>query len=285
VADQLLFDRKVKLIVAYALDEDYKSVSARAVEIEGLRVQFKISKSLHKDPNTAEITVTNLSERSRAEMMGKGAKVILQAGYSQTISQIFHGDARLIEHTREGVDWTTKIQTGDGERAFVHARINESFKSGTPLSGVINKVANKIGLGVGNLASASGLQSKQYVSGYAARGKASKELDNVLKAAGYEWSIQDGALQILRPGATTEEIIELNEDHGLIGSPEHGTPVTKGGPPVLKIKSLLQPHIKPGCRVKLKSQGYDGLFRVLKLEHEGDTAGGSWYTSFEGSAL
>src|SRR5690349_10835990 len=102
MSGEALFRRKVKLIVAAPLDSDYKSISVQTTEITDLRVQFKVVKTLGKEPNTCEITVTNLSAHTRGQLPGKGAKVVLQAGYEQTLSQIHFGDATLIESRREG---------------------------------------------------------------------------------------------------------------------------------------------------------------------------------------
>src|ERR1044071_7509029 len=93
-----LFDRRVSLLVAFPLATDYRSISGQVVEVQDLRVQFKIEKSLEKDPNTAEISITNLAESTRSQMQTQSAKIILRAGYLNTLGQIFVGDALTIDH-------------------------------------------------------------------------------------------------------------------------------------------------------------------------------------------
>lgn len=282
-----LFKRRVRLSVATSVQvNDYKSDGVQVLEIEDLRVQFNVKKTGGKEPNTAEVTVTNLSPRHRADLQTKGVRFLLQAGYDTSIGQLFAGDIRTIDHVRDGANWNTVLRSGDGERAWRWAWVNESFVAGTPASQVIEALGRALGVGLGNLLSQAAKATEQYVSGYVAYGPASRELDKVLRAHGFTWSIQDGELQILREGETAGVLVpELSPDSGLVGSPEMAAPEKKGGAPLLKARCLLRPAIRPGGTVVLKSQRHNGSFLVRKVEHVGDTAGGDWYTNWQGTAL
>lgn len=282
-----LFRRRAKLAVAVPVGEDLNSYSANVYEIELLHFTFKVVKNLRKEPNTCEVVISNLSEKSRAELQDKDLRISLQAGYDDDVSLIFTGNARDVDHVRRGTDWETKIQCGDGERGYRHGRVNESFKSGTSVSGVVRRFADQMGIDA-NIAAGflSEISGKQYVAGYAARGRASRELDRVLKAYGYEWSVQDNELQILKPGASTTELaVELTPDTGLLGSPTLSSPEKKGQKPVVKARSLLQAGIRPGRRVIVRSESVNGTFRVTKVTHTGDTAGGDFFSDLEGEPV
>lgn len=290
MAGETLFRRKVQVLIAVPVAENFSSVSAQVTNIENLRVSFRVNKSLVKDPNSAEIKIYNLSSTTRAALPGTGAKVILRAGYATTMQQIFIGDARAITSKKEQTEFVTAIECGDGQRAVQHARVSASFGPNAAISDVINTIGRVTKMDLGNLAAAANTlpPSQQYVHGYAAHGNALKELDKVLKVAGLEWSIQDGALQLLTPGeATTEEVIELSSESGLIGSPEMATGEKKEGKgtpaarPILHAKSLLQGGFRPGRRVQVKSRTHQGLFRCVKVDHVGDTAGGDWFSDLE----
>lgn len=279
---ELLFERRVKVIVASPLAEDFKSISAQTVEIDLLRVQFTVTKTLKKSANTASVQITNLSEKTRASLQAKGAKLVVSAGYLNTLAQIFIGDVRTIDHVRDGADWTTKIDSGDGERALSHARVSESFGAGAALPEVVKTIGDRLGIGLGNIQAKLAGDARQFVNGYTAHGRASSELDRVLSAAGYEWSIQDGNIQVLRTGETnTERVVVLSSDSGLVGSPTYGTAEKKRKRPVIKFKALLSPEIRPGGRVAFESLNHRGVHRVLRVTHKGDTAGGDWYTEGE----
>jgi hypothetical protein len=263
------------------------SVIVDGLKVEGLRVQFSVKKTLTKNPNTLDLKITNLSERTRGAMAKAKAAVILTAGYPGNAAVIFQGDARTIDHLRDGAEWITHIQCGDGERAYQFARFAESFAPGTAIADVIRACARALGINTGNLdevLGAGGFRGNltQFAHGYTAHGKASAELDKLLKTAGLSWSIQNGALQLLKGDAPAKgQAVLLSPTTGLIGSPDHGTPDKKGKPSKLIVKSLLQPQIVCGGRIEVQSAAVKGQFRVEALEHSGDSTEGDWLTKIE----
>lgn len=276
-----LFDRRVRLLVASPLREVQAGISHQFVEVEDLRVTFKVEKDLEKQPNRGEVTVYNLAEETRAGMTAKGAKVVVQAGYRDAVSQLFVGDARVIDHRLDGADWVTKIEAGDGERGYVFGHVSESFAGGVRLPKVVEVVAGKLGIDVSDVSKAD-FGGRSFPNGYAAHGRASRELDKLLGGAGFEWSVQDEKLLVHPPDKPgTRTVTVISEDSGLVGSPEYGTPDAQGKPPVLKVKSLLIPSLLPGGQVKLVSRKHNGLHRVKAVVHTGDTHGGDWYTDAE----
>lgn len=286
-----LFERKARVALGTILISD-------------LRIQFKVKKSLKKEPNTCEISVSNLNEQSRSALQKGKIKVVLEAGYPDNISQVFAGDSRTVDQVLKGATWDTKVTCGDGERAYRYLRVAESFRPGTKVADVVQQVADALGLKVVGQTSALKAVTEQFVHGYSPFGKVATELDHLLTSRGFTWSIQDGQLQILQvDGTTNHSVIRLAEDTGLIGSPEHGnvekqaplaqmsgdaadvdfsvTAKRRTGPAVLKVKSLLQPGLHPGGKVQVEARGIKGLFRIEQVEHTGDTFGGEWYSELE----
>ena len=296
--DKLLFDRRCRILVSTPVksENDFKTVTADVLElnggktsdkkITGLRVTFRITKTLKKEPNQAEITVYNLAESTRRSLQKKGVHIILDAGYQDTgVFRVFSGHVRTIDHVREGTDWATVFKCGDGERAFRFARVSESFGEGTPVAKVLSKVVGKLGIDPGNLGNQLADISGTFDQGYVASGSTAKVVDELVESIGKTWSIQDGVFQLLdKEGTTSDTVFELTSDSGLIGSPEMGSPDKKGKPSKLKLKSLLIP-MKPGRRIKLRSDRYDGLVRCVACTFTGDTDGGDWYTEIQGSLI
>jgi hypothetical protein len=289
----LLFDRRVKLTIAPPAP-GLKVKMQSAIVIEQLKVKFKVVKNLRKEPNTGEITIWNLAPTTRAQLQAKGCRVWLSAGYAPapgqpgTVSQIFQGDARFIQHTREGADWLTKIELGDAERAFKHSRANSSHKGGTTRASVLSKVAKSAGWDPGDLSLAVNYPELQDVlqNGYAAHGPTVKVIDDLLKPKGFTWSLQNGGLQILPlKGYMPAPAVQLDSDHGLIGSPAFGSSQTKGKAQTLQIKSLLQPGLDPGQRIYLVSAAFKGTLVIQKTTLTGDSEGSSdgkeWYAELE----
>lgn len=249
----------------------------------GLRIVFKVTKNSQKEPNAGEISIYNLAPTTRAKMEQKGVRSILEAGYAATgLDPLFIGDARTIDHLREGPDWRTVMKCGDGERSFRFARSAASFAGGVTVGDVVRSCVVSMGLSLGNTATQAAALSKVLQQGWTAYGTASTCLDLILRSVGYAFSIQDGVVQILAPNESVAQTIPvLDSTSGLIGSPEMGTPEQKGKPQLLKVRSLLMAQGRPGGRIDLRSERYNGIFRTRKVEHSGDTRGGDWFSDFQ----
>lgn len=279
-----LFARKCVLYVGAPPGTTFVQPIPQTLVIEGLRTTFKVKKSLKKEPNTVEVTVTNLTKDSRSYVEAKGARMLLKAGYENTAAQVFTGDIRFAESYRDGTEWTTRIYAGDGERAIKFAKLAESFKAGTKKRNVFQKLVEKMEVDPSEaLKKLGSTMTGEFTHGYSTRGSARREMDRLLSPLGYEWSIQDGALRVLAPNESVKnEVLELTPDSGLIGSPSYGTGEKKEDRAVLKARCLLQPSIRPGSVVNLVSSRLSGVFRVESVEHTGDSAGGDWYSDIEG---
>ena len=293
MAGQTLSGRRVRLMIAIPAPThgNFSSVTSNVLAITGegdpttpgMRVQFKIKKSKEKEPNTAEITITNLAEHTRRSMQTKGVRVLLEAGYVGTgITGIFTGNVRTIDSIREKTEWNTILHCGDGDRSFRYARVSESFVPGTAAADVLRAIAIATGLSLGNTASAAQGLSRVFQQGYTVTGSAQRSLDRLLTSLGYSWSIQNNALQILARDQVLDLSIPLiSPSTGLLGSPEMGTPEKAGEPALCKFKALLTPTV-PGAVVHLKSEHYDTDVVVKKCEMNGDTSGGEWATTIYG---
>lgn len=257
-----------------------------------LRVSIKIEKTLQKEPNAAEVTIWNLSKGTRAALQKKGIPTEIEAGYFNATSLIFKGDLDYGSTTRQGSDWVTVLQATDSGTKYRSSRINISFDAGSVLTDVLKTAAEAIGVGLGNVAEAAAEGAPrgtalEYVKGLVLSGKASEQFDKIVKRAGWEWSIQDGQIQITKPGQPLDpdEVISLQQGTGLIGSPERGE---KG---IVKARSLLQPQLLPGHRVEIKAGDrggkpeIDGFYRIEKLSITGDTGGKDWYSDIEARPL
>lgn len=297
-----LSGRRIKVVVDVGAvlrglsGEDFST----ALVISDLRAKFKIKKTISKEPNTAEIQVYNLSQHTRADMHSRGSKVILEAGYKESIERIFSGDARFITHVNEGPDWITKIDCGDSERVYSFAKISESFRPGTKVKDVAGKILDALGIDAAQAKKSLADLGTDFVNGRVVHGNAVHELEKIVRAHGYEFSIQDGAAQLTKLDTPigTQSIL-LTPNSGLVGSPEYGTsdatPIGEVRTPslkangkavqdkrvILKAKSLLQPGLRCGGLVRIESFAVKGNFRIESVTHTGDTAGGEWYSELE----
>lgn len=246
-----------------------------------LRCTFKVEKTLKRQPNTIELTMYNLSPEHRKSLQKVHIPVAIVAGYVDNAHQIFAGDLTYAKSVKTDNDWVTTLQAADGSKRLKLARINTSIKGPAQPADALKAITGALGLGNGNLNDVIGAGSlrnnfKQYTQGIAMSGKADDQLDKVLKPMGYDWSIQDGQLQILAPGkARATQAYVLGPTSGLVGSPEAGDDGS------LKVRSLLIPQLTPGQPVQLNSQDFQGFYRIEKTTFLGDTHGNDWFADLE----
>jgi hypothetical protein len=264
--------------------------TVRVVHDKGIgpRIAFRVTKTLKKEPNTCEVKIYNLSQATRISMQSVAVPVILSAGYPDNEAVIFSGDARAVDHVREGPDWITRAKCGDGERVYSWSYASESFAPGTSVSIILQHLATTMGLRSGNLEAVIAAGNfrgglTQFAHGYTLHGRASVELTTLLRTLGCTWSAQNGALQIQRGTSPVPgQFPLLSPDTGLVGSPEHAAPDRKNAVPLVKAKSLLQPSLVCGGAVAIQSQSIaQRQFRVESLEVTGDTASTDWYSTVE----
>ncbi len=289
-----LFNRDLTLTMgAVSLDIQTRNPIFPDRIAPALRVSFDIEKTSNRDPNKALVTIYNLNPANRA-LLQKGSDLIttfkqlkklyewqvtIEAGYVGSKSKLFVGDITFADSRRDGSDWITTIEAGDEQRNYNSRFVSKSFGSGTSLFSILVFLVTELGIGFGDSINKFTVPLRGLVvfkKGVVLEGKVSEILDKYVTSAGYQWSIQDGVLQVLAPGETTfETAVNLTSSSGLLGSPEKGEDGT------VKAVSLLQGALKPGRQVRIASQMVFGNFKIERVVHHGDTWGTDWYTEVE----
>jgi hypothetical protein len=276
-----------------------------------IRIQFTATKNLATAPNTLDLRITNLAEGTRRQLKERDAQVQLEAGYTddwtttadgrRVLPTLFLGNARTIDHVREGPDWVTHIQCGDGEVTSAFAQLSWTWGAGQTVADVARKLAETLKDFAGDVDVSSFLAQLKIPAGtQGAVEGADRILQHGKSIAGnamfelqalfpkHQVSIQTGELRVLRaptggvqPGVSSSSVILLSPETGLIGSPEHGTPDHSGLPTVLKARSLLIARAHPGDQVALRSAQFDGTYQAMKVTHVGDSAGPIWQSDYE----
>jgi hypothetical protein len=118
-----------------------------------IRIQFTATKNLATAPNTLDLRITNLAEGTRRQLKDRDAQVQLEAGYTddwmtvdgrRVLPTMFQGNARTIDHVREGPDWVTRIQCGDGEVTAAFSQISRTWGPGTVVGDVARDLAQAL---------------------------------------------------------------------------------------------------------------------------------------------
>lgn len=284
---QLQYLRKINLIVAGA--------SGDGLDLSPMRIVFKTKKSDAQTPNTAEIRVYNLAPETAKKIRQEFKTITLQAGYEANYGVIFTGNIKQVRFGREsGTDTYIDIAAGDGDDAYNFAVVNTTLAAGAKQSDQINAAGSAMagkGVGVGYVAETG---SATLPRGKVMYGMARDYLRQTAEASGTSWSVQDGKLQIVSlTGTLPNQAVLLNSKTGLVGTPEQ----TNDG---IKARCLLNPLLKIGGKVQIDEKDVaeaklpdaekdstankpadissDGVYRVLTIEHSGDTRGNDWYS-------
>ena len=258
--------------------------TGEAMQFDSLRVIFQVEKNSESNANTAKISVFNLSAQGRALAERKQAVAILQAGYGERLQQLFYGDITRAYISRQGPDWVTTIECGDGSAALRSVHIDKSYAPGTDLKQVIRDVAQSfVDQGKVVMGSLLGIRSEKTQTGVSLSGSSQKHLDDLAARQGLEWSIQDNTLQVLPKDRDSGlEAVLLTPRTGLIGSPVKRE--VAGGLGV-EFKALIQAKLVPGRLVRIESRQVDGAYKIQSVTFAGDTHGQAFYAQAKAVAI
>lgn len=259
------------------------------LEIDKLRIAFKIEKHLAKDPNTCELTITNANDATRAQLCRSPLVIRIDAGHVQDAGarHLFTGSLRHGYSKHEGANWHTVLNLADGAAAFDGARASKAFVRGTSAIQALRYVAGTMGLDLPSEVQLSAELQRQFATGLTLLGQSADEMTRLLAPFGYSWSIQDGRLIVLRDEqAAPGTALLISQETGLIGSPQFATPskgdLKKNKPAKLTFRTILYPQITPGFLVSVQSRAIDGIFRAERVTHTGDSHSSTdWVTEVE----
>lgn len=289
----------------------------RATHDDGLRITFQVEKTIRHKPNTGSILIYNLHPDDEKKVLDEFEDVILNVGYQNRAPTadelatnptlygarvVFRGNIKraFAWWDHETGDRITEIQAADGDRDYRTAVVNTTLAAGTSeadeVAAVLRAMSN-------TKAGVAHVKTKKRLRGKVISSAARDVLHPIAKNNDAHWSIQDGVMQIVKSDEVLPgEAIVINEDTGLIGAPEisdKGIRVTCLLNPLIAIngKVLLnnnnikiqqQQMFTTGPKLKAKNLvrlSPDGVYKVYKLVHVGDSRGEDATTVSECVAL
>ena len=253
-----------------------------------LRCSFSVEKTVNSKENRIRASIYNLGPNSRSEFEKVGNRIFINAGYLLTGSQTLAiGDISFARTDYTGPDIVTEIEAADAGAALRGKRASVSYKSGTPAKRMVEDL---VGLLDVDLPDFDLDLSDSFKTGWSYVGRARDALDQLASRFGFDWSIQNNALQITKTREPSKrQAVLLSPDSGLIGTPEvldanrdRTEKSKKKELPGLRARSLLNPALIPGDPVIIRSNYLgEGTYRILSVYHQGDTHGTEWYSEVE----
>lgn len=268
----------------------------QGLDLSSLRIKFQVKRSDTMTPNTADIRVYNLEEKTAIRIRDEFKRVILQAGYEGNFGVIFQGNIKQVILGRESAsDTFIDIIAGDGDHAYNFAIVNATIAAGATQRDQINAASTPMaakGVTQGHIGE---LTTAQLPRGKVMWGNCRNYLRDAALTTNQSWSIQDEKITFVSnksylPG----ERVVLTSKTGMVGTPQQ----TNEG---VNVKCLLNPRIAVGGRILIDNKSIaqfkinltvpnspaniappltaDGTYYVLVAEHSGDSRGTEWYTT------
>ena len=288
---------KRNLIIIVGSEEDSLIIK------EPLTIQATIVKDIKTgESDYAQVSITNLSKASRDKLNTQYNKVQILGGYGNQEDLIFLGNIISSTHKKEGADWISTIECGDGIETLDKALINKTYEKGFKLGDIIKDFANISDLSIESII---GIDENFALS----RGKsfsmdAKQALTELGNANNFDWSIQDNKLVVTKRGTGREAVTAvISARSGMVGSPEwintgaddQKTVPQKGQ--AFKVNSLCIPSLRPADKIIVKSESLKGRignynyniekedyeleFFVTKVQHDLNNRAGNFVTQIE----
>lgn len=278
--------------------------------VENLRVQFEVVKTVESAPNVAVIKIYNLHPDNEAKIKNEFDELLLNAGYEGAMQLVFRGNIKHVYRYREGNDYITEIEAGDGDKDFRKAVMNETLAAGTTTSQLVDRAVGTFKSTGGTTKGTVQVTERARIRGKVISGNTRDVLHDVARETGANWSIQDGQLTIVGANSVLPgEAIVIRADTGMLGAPEIND---KG----IAVKCLMNPMLKVNGAIMLDNNGIkakrvkaqalatkrekqetnaplgrentelvrldpDGVYKILKLTHKGDNRGQDWISEIE----
>ena len=278
--------------VTIGLDTTQFVINGSDVQHEQLRIRFVVVKNQlsAQIPNSMQITIYNLSAATREKLSKFGTAVSLDVGYGNELRTLFVGIIQHAIHTHEDTEWLSTLYCWDlnGIQAN-ESVISLSLADGTTVRQAIDKVALAFGpaaegfevLDLDRLDQTKLLRPMEFT------GPTGDALTILAESYDFQWSFQDGRLEIKSSGAVFPGgAVRISVASGMIGSPV----VTDLG---IEVNTLLNPAIRVWRHIIIESVGADvkigqietrsliptlhqGTYTVGEVTFTGDTWGNEW---------
>lgn len=241
-----------------------------------LHISFSCERADTDSSNTAKVSIWNLNPQHLAELNKDDCVVVLRAGYGTVMPLIFTGIVTFAKTKKDGSDMVTEIELVDDRVELRDTYVSVSYSGSVNCKKLIEDTAAQMGVAVSFSYNAD---FKDIPNGYSYVGPARNVLTKACNTSGLVWSINNGVLQVKKPGDTmSREVYELSADTGLINTPER-VQISKDDDSYeygWDVEFLMNAAINVDDYVYLNSIYVKGYFRVYSICIEGDNFDGTW---------
>jgi hypothetical protein len=199
-------------------------------------------------------------------------------------------------HFKDGPDWKSTVYAADGLVALENGVINKTLPAGASPSQILDELLQGLeGVSKGVIEGIQNCRSgkRSLLRELQMTGNIKDWLAKIANDCGFEYSINDGVFETVEEGlpVSTEPVTIINQASGMIGSPKR----TEVG---VNVTNLLLGELKLARTIRIESINrqinignlffrdvsditIDGIYRIDKLVHTGDTHDNTWQTDIQ----
>lgn len=252
---------------------------------EPLRIAFDMTATTADIPNAGWVEIWNLARNTRNAVGDEFDRIKVEAGYKDPgLGIIGMGFIRDVEHRRDQTDIITRVEFGDGDKAWREGNVMETLPEGTTPKEAVQKLLEHMPeVEEGDLLGLDDLEA--YKRPLVLAGPVSREMNKIGRTHGFYWSVQNGVLETIpKDGYINQEAV-IAPRTGMIGVPT----ITDNG---IRVATLMDPQIRPNRVVRVVSEtlemntgNSEGRFRVDTARYHGDNKDGTFEVQVEGTRL
>ncbi|MFL1549767.1 baseplate hub protein [Pseudomonas sp. D47] len=274
-------------------DEPYISLQSGSTQF---RIQFNIDVSPGSSVSYADIRIYNLKKESG---IANGARIILRAGYTDSIDAIFNGTVTNILREREpgAPEIITRLICRSGSAAVDRGSAQTCLGPGARVEEVIRDLARQWPIPV-DMDDTQFTNDQPMTRGCTIDGDIPKAMDNLAVDYGFVWLQHMGRMYVTKPEMKRNSTaIKINQLTGMIGIPEIGLGPSGLG---ISVAAQLNPSIMVSGVIDLTSEfaTYNtgnlylqevqpeakpvGEYNVFALRYSGDSHSDTWKMDIDG---
>jgi hypothetical protein len=305
-----LYGRKFSLVVAGADNQ--------GLDLSELQCQFTVRTWERQTPISADIRILNVTKATAAKMAKEFTRVVLKAGYESQFGVIF--DGTVIQYRRgrtSPVDTYVDITAQAADYAYNFGWVSTTLAAGSSPDDRRKALLQSLQSHGVEEGYTSKLQGPTLPRGRVLYGMTRDCLRDLGEETATNWTIRDGKLEMVaRDGYLPDEAVVLTADTGMVGLPVQTVdgimvrcllnPLLKPGgrvrlnnasiqlarlpigpseanarfnvnfPPLSGAENEEPRHFGPAS----PAADQDGFYRILAVDHSGDTRGNAWYSEF-----
>lgn len=279
----ILFGRRYRILIGIG--------NGQAFDVSELRCTFEITKMIAREPTQSVVNIYNLNPNDENKLIRGGQQIIIEAGYEGSqYGVIFTGNIiQALRSKESATDYVLTLVSMEAERFITYGLIGVALvaqqSSRDAVQAIMTKSSHEAGAGF--ITDTKVI----YPRGKVMFGQSRDYLDQISRSMNATYYTEDGKVNLITAkDVDNGEILSFGPDSGLLGSPvqnELGISCEVLLNPQVKLNTLFHVDNKKIQNFRyqygkpVRSLDSQGVYRVIKLTHTGDTRGSDWKTSID----